>query len=125
MLSKQRLIIYLCSSTSWDLWQDIGQVPSCSWRLGWVVEHVLCLPWGGWRVVLGMERLAFCTVAAGWFHWDSPLLFSGSGVAVVAVMVPLGFLCSGGPLEVYGLDLLRIFPRFRGACLWLLTHAIA
>ncbi|MEQ2178557.1 hypothetical protein GOODEAATRI_015299 [Goodea atripinnis] len=44
---------------------------------------------------------------------------------VVPPMVLLEFLCSGGPLDVYGMDLLRICPRSRGAGLWLLTLAIA
>ncbi|MEQ2238543.1 hypothetical protein ILYODFUR_034110 [Ilyodon furcidens] len=64
------------------------------------------------------------TVAAGWFPWGSPLLFSG-GVAVGLALVLPGFPCCGGPLDVCGLDLLRVSLRSRGAGLWLLTLAIA
>ncbi|MEQ2296641.1 hypothetical protein AMECASPLE_026716 [Ameca splendens] len=35
-----------------------------------------------------------------------------------------GSLCTVGPLDIYGSDLLRICPRSRGAGLWLLTLAI-
>ncbi|MEQ2287300.1 hypothetical protein AMECASPLE_010944 [Ameca splendens] len=40
-------------------------------------------------------------------------------------MFLLGFLCSGGPLHVYGSDLLHLCPGSRGAGLWLLTLAYA
>ncbi|MEQ2229043.1 hypothetical protein ILYODFUR_014834 [Ilyodon furcidens] len=40
-------------------------------------------------------------------------------------VVLLGFLCSGGPSDAYGSDLLRICPGSRGAGLWLLTLNIA
>ncbi|MEQ2257479.1 hypothetical protein ILYODFUR_035293 [Ilyodon furcidens] len=62
--------------------------------------------------------------ASGWFPWDSPLLFSGEA-AVVPAVVLLGFLSSGGSLDVCGSDLLRICPGSRGAGLWLLTLTIA
>ncbi|MEQ2312003.1 hypothetical protein AMECASPLE_026439 [Ameca splendens] len=52
-----------------------------------------------------------------------PLLFSG-GVAVVLAVVLLGFLCSGGPLDICGSDILHICPRSRGAGLWVLTLVI-
>ncbi|MEQ2225436.1 hypothetical protein ILYODFUR_017390 [Ilyodon furcidens] len=83
-----------------------------SWGLG---------PLGPWLDLLGRGRLpaapwGFCTVAAGWFPWDSPLLFSG-GVAVVPAVVLLGFLCFGGPLDVCGSDLLSVRPGTMGqAC---------
>ncbi|MEQ2223660.1 hypothetical protein ILYODFUR_038909 [Ilyodon furcidens] len=73
---------------------------------------VAAAPWGFW------------TVASVWFPWDSPLLHSGV-VTVVPAVVLLGFLCSGGPLDVYGLDLLCICPGSRGVGLWLLTLTIA
>ncbi|MED6277528.1 hypothetical protein CHARACLAT_014349 [Characodon lateralis] len=47
---------------------------------------------GGARGLVAAAPWGFCTVAAGWFPWDSPLLFSG-GVAVVPAVVLLGFLC--------------------------------
>ncbi|MEQ2187335.1 hypothetical protein GOODEAATRI_003670 [Goodea atripinnis] len=62
---------------------------------------IAAAPWG------------FCSVAAGWFPWDSPLLFSG-GVAVVPPVVLLGFLYFGGPLDVCGSDLLSVRPGTMG-----------
>ncbi|MEQ2229277.1 hypothetical protein ILYODFUR_017294 [Ilyodon furcidens] len=47
------------------------------------------------------------------------------GVAVVPAVLLLGFLCSGGPLDVCGLDLLLICPRSRVVGLWLLTLNLA
>ncbi|MEQ2221140.1 hypothetical protein ILYODFUR_012631 [Ilyodon furcidens] len=44
---------------------------------------VAAAPWG------------FCTAAAGWFPWDSSLLFSG-GLVVVLAVVLLGFPALGG-----------------------------
>ncbi|MED6267830.1 hypothetical protein CHARACLAT_016042 [Characodon lateralis] len=58
---------------------------------------IAAAPWG------------FCTVAAGWLPWDSPLLSSG-GVVVVQAVVLLGFLCFGRPLDVCGSDLLSVHP---------------
>ncbi|MED6285976.1 hypothetical protein CHARACLAT_001058 [Characodon lateralis] len=52
------------------------------------------------------------------------LLCSSLGGLVPAVVL-VGFLCSGGPLDVCGSDLLRICPGSRGAGLWLLTLATA
>ncbi|MED6275702.1 hypothetical protein CHARACLAT_029097 [Characodon lateralis] len=73
---------------------------------------------GSWQDLLGRSW------AVGWFPRNSPLLFFG-GVAIVPVIILLGFLCSGGPLDVYGSDLLHICPRSSGAGLWLLTLTIA
>ncbi|MED6232129.1 hypothetical protein ATANTOWER_022038 [Ataeniobius toweri] len=55
----------------------------------------------------------FCTVAAGWFPRGCPLLFS-QGVAVVPVVVLLGFPCSWEPLDVCGSDLLRMCVSDQG-----------
>ncbi|MED6255868.1 hypothetical protein ATANTOWER_016154 [Ataeniobius toweri] len=92
---------------------------------------------GPWLDLLGRGRLPAGPVGSSlhlsgtsalWLLGGSPvtlpLLFSG-GVAVVLAVVLLGFLCSGGPLDICGSDILHICPRSRGAGLWVLILAIA
>ncbi|MEQ2182077.1 hypothetical protein GOODEAATRI_018333 [Goodea atripinnis] len=57
--------------------------------------------------------------------WVVPMGLSSGGVAVVPLVVLLGFLYSERPLDVFGLDLLCVCLRSRGAGLWDLTLAMA
>ncbi|MEQ2282002.1 hypothetical protein AMECASPLE_036048 [Ameca splendens] len=90
------------------------------WLHGWICSGIESCRRGLW---------ARCFSSLGLLHcgcWVVPLGLSPAllwGVAVV--LVPLGFLCFGGPLDVYGSDLFRICPGSRGAGLWLLTLTIA
>ncbi|MEQ2303176.1 hypothetical protein AMECASPLE_013970 [Ameca splendens] len=107
----------------WVLWCELAQsrwLLARAWTLGlcrgspWrVISPRVSGLWVHGRICLGVDGCracglitpapwGFCTVAARWFPWDSPLLFSG-GVVVVLAVVLLGFLHSGGPLDVCGL----------------------
>ncbi|MED6244786.1 hypothetical protein ATANTOWER_024191 [Ataeniobius toweri] len=74
---------------------------------------------GPWLDLLRRRWLQLSGASALWLLGGSPgTPFSSlGGVAVVPAMVLLGFLCSGGPLDVYGSDLIRICPEYRGAAL--------
>ncbi|MED6277558.1 hypothetical protein CHARACLAT_014672 [Characodon lateralis] len=65
----------------------------CPGVSGLCVHGWICSAAGGACGLVTAAPWGFCTVAAGWFFWGSPLLFSG-GVAVVPVVVLLGFLRS-------------------------------
>ncbi|MED6240281.1 hypothetical protein ATANTOWER_018628 [Ataeniobius toweri] len=80
------------------------------WVLWWMPAHSLWLLARAWTP--GLCRASTWGVICLWVHgWICPGVDS--------------CLCSGGPLDVYGSDLLRICPRFRGTGLWLLTLTIA
>ncbi|MED6252081.1 hypothetical protein ATANTOWER_006763 [Ataeniobius toweri] len=92
---------------------------------------------GPWLDLFGRRRLLLGPVgtllqlpgaSALWLLGGSPGTLPCSsliGVAIVPAVVLLGFLCSGGPLDVSGSHLLRICPASKGAGLGLLTLAIA
>ncbi|MED6283880.1 hypothetical protein CHARACLAT_013573 [Characodon lateralis] len=95
------------------------------WVHGWICSSVDGCRRSLWALCCSSLELLHCGC------WVDPLVELGGspvllwGVAVVPAVVLMGFLCSGGPLDGYGSDLLHICPGSRGAGLWLLTLAIA
>ncbi|MEQ2244213.1 hypothetical protein ILYODFUR_014795 [Ilyodon furcidens] len=110
----------------WVLWQAAtGSLP------GFDVSRGL-RSLGPWLDLLGRRRLLAGPVGSlGLLQCGCrvvPLGLSAAllwGVAVVPVVVLLGFLCSGRPSDVYCSDLLSVCLGSKGAGLWLLTLAIA
>ncbi|MED6247055.1 hypothetical protein ATANTOWER_028936 [Ataeniobius toweri] len=77
----------LCRASAWGV---ICPGVSGLWDHGWI-----CLGVDGCRRGLWARRWGICTVAAGWFPWDFPLLFSG-GVAVFRQWFSWGSCALGG-----------------------------
>ncbi|MED6246391.1 hypothetical protein ATANTOWER_017209 [Ataeniobius toweri] len=66
-----------------------GHAPGCG-QVGGAVEHVLCLHWGGWWVVLGLERLACLARLPGWCMLPSHELTCWAAMAGLDGWVGLG-----------------------------------
>ncbi|MED6249294.1 hypothetical protein ATANTOWER_012050 [Ataeniobius toweri] len=67
------------------------------WVHGWICSGIDGCRQGQWARHCSSLGLLHC--AAGWFPWDSPLLFSEGVVVVLEVSLP-GFPCSEEPLDV-------------------------